>query len=110
MPYDPVKVVYKCLGKLDYWQVLGDIGDVWLVSIFLFPERFPLHLKFLYHHVPRYVGSGDALSGRLIVSYYVTRGVESLLGFCSCRRGVVLESLNHVLHLAWGPISCLTGV
>ena len=25
MPYDPVEVVPKCLGSLDYWPSLGDI-------------------------------------------------------------------------------------
>ena len=87
MPYDPVEVSPKCLGPLDYWHGLGDLGDVWIVSLFLFLERFPLRLKVLDHCVPRDVGSGDASSGGLIVSYYVTRGVESLLGIFSKDEG-----------------------
>ena len=81
MPYDPVKVVSKCLGPLDYWQVIGDLRDVWIVSLFSFLERFPLRLKILDHQVPLDVGSGDASSGGLIVSYYFTRNKELLLGF-----------------------------
>ena len=67
MPYDPVEVFPKCMGPLYYWQGLGDVGDVWLFSLFSFLERFPLHLKILYRQVPLDVGSGDASSGGLIV-------------------------------------------
>ena len=67
MPYDPVEVVSKCLGPLNYWQGIGDLGNVWILSLFSFLERFPLHLKILYHQVPLDVGSGDASSVGLIV-------------------------------------------
>ena len=83
MPYDPVEVVPKCMGPLYYWQGLGDVGDVWLFSLFSFLERFPLRLKCIDHRVPQDVGSGDASSGGFIILYYVTRGKESLLGLCS---------------------------
>ena len=63
--------------------ILGTSGS----SPFLFLERFPLRLKVLDHHVPQDVRSGDALSGGLIVSYYVTRGEESLLGIFSKDEG-----------------------
>ena len=74
MPYDPVEVVPKCLGPLYYWKGIGDLGDVWLVSIFSFLEHFSLRLNVLDHRVTRDVGSGDASSGGLIVLCYVTRG------------------------------------
>ena len=87
MPYDPVKLVLKFLGTLDYWQWIGYIGEVLIVSIFSFLERFPLCLKVLYHCVPRDVGSGDGSSSGLIVSYHVTRGKESLMGLFSKDEG-----------------------
>ena len=49
--YDSVEIITKFLGLLDYWQGIGDIGDVWLVSIFSLLERFPLRLKILDHQV-----------------------------------------------------------
>ena len=67
MLYDTVDVVSKFLDPLDYWQGVGDLGVVWLVSLFLFFECFPLCLKILDHQVPLDVGSGDALSGGLIL-------------------------------------------
>ena len=109
MPYAPVEVVSKCLGPLDYWQVIGDLGDVWIVSLFSFLERFPLRLKILDHQVPLDVGSGDASSGGLIVSYYFTRNKELLLGFFK-RKRVVLVLLPLVLQFAGGLGSCLPGV
>ena len=83
MPYYPVEVVPKCLSPLDYWQGIGDLGGVWIVSLFLFLESFPLSLKVLDHCAPRDVGSGDASSSGLILSYYITRGEESFMGLCS---------------------------
>ena len=55
------------MGPLDYWQSIGDLGDIWLISLFWFLERFPLRLKILDHRVPLDVGSGDTSSGGLIV-------------------------------------------
>ena len=37
MPYDPGKVFPKFLGPLYYWQVIGGVGDVCLVSLFFVP-------------------------------------------------------------------------
>ena len=55
------------MGPLDYWQSIGDLGDIWLISLFWFLERFPLRLKILDHRVPLDVGSGDPFSSGLIV-------------------------------------------
>ena len=49
MLYDTVEVVSKCLVPLDYWQGIGDIGDVYLVSLFSFLEHFPLCLECFDH-------------------------------------------------------------
>ena len=68
MTYDIVKIVPTYMGTLDYWQGLGGLGNVWLVSGFPFLEHFPLRIKVLDHHVPQNVGGRDALSGGLIVS------------------------------------------
>ena len=83
MPYGPVKVSTKFLGPLYYWQGIGDLGGVWIFSLFSLLERFPLNLKIIDHRVPQDVVSGDALSCGLIVLYYVTRGKEFLLGLFS---------------------------
>ena len=85
--YDSVEIITKFLVLLDYWQGIGDIGDVWLVSIFSLLERFPLRLKILDHQVPLDVGSDDASSIGLIISYYFTRGEYLLLVFCSKDEG-----------------------
>ena len=74
MPYDPVEVFPKCMGPLYYWQGLGDVGDVWLFSLFSFLERFPKFLKVIDHCVSQDVGNVDASSGGLIILYYVRRG------------------------------------
>ena len=83
MPYDPVEVFPKFLGPLDYCQGLGDLKYVWPISFFSFLEHFPLSLNVLDHRVPQDDGSGDASSGGLTVSYYVTRCKESPLGLLS---------------------------
>ena len=83
MPYDPVEVVPRCLGTLDYQEGLGYLGDFWLVSLFSFLDHFSLPLIVLDHRVPRDVGSSDALFGGLIVLYRFKSGEDSLLGLCS---------------------------
>ena len=87
MPYYPIEVFPKCMGPFDFWQCLGALRGVWLVSLFSFLDHFPLSLKVIDHRVPRDVVSGDASSGGLVVSYYVTRGKELLLGLCSKDKG-----------------------
>ena len=87
MLYDPVKVFPKFLVPIDYWQGIGDLGGVWLVSIFSFLERFTLRLKILDQRVLIDVGSGDDSSGGLIVSYYVTHSEELLIGLFSEEEG-----------------------
>ena len=67
MIYYPDEVVPKCLGQHDYWQSVGDIGYVCLVSLFPFLKRFPLRLKILDCRVQLDVVSGDALYSGIIV-------------------------------------------
>ena len=66
-----------------------------------------MRLKLIDHHVTRDVGSGDALSGGLIVLYYVTHGEELLLGLCSEEEGWCWDFFPgcYVWRGVWDPAS-----
>ena len=58
-------------------MIFGTSGSF---PFFSFLERFPLRLNVVDCRVSQDVGSDDASSGGLIVSYYVTHGKDSILG------------------------------